>query len=271
MTAIAVDDNSLSLDYLETILETTSQFSKIVKFSNAQDALDWLYDNSAEVAFLDIEMSGMNGLALAAEVRKMRSECKVIFVTSNPKYAIEAFQMHVSGYIVKPVTKEAILKELDFIKQNSVPAKAQKKQVQGPSKLQVNCFGNFDVFYNGEALKFTRSKTKELLAYLVLKKGTNCSLGEVAANLYEEREDTPALQSQLRNLVADLNKTLETVGMSELLVKTRGFVSIKTALLECDYYDFLNGDPNAVNAYCGEFMSQYSWAEFTLGYLERNL
>ena len=55
----------------------------------------------------------------------------------------------------------------------------------------------------------------------------------------------------------------------DVLVKRRNSFSVDCARVECDYFRFLEGDMAAVHAYRGEYLSQYSWAEMTLGNLER--
>ena len=77
--------------------------------------------------------------------------------------------------------------------------------------------------------------------------------------------------SYLKNLRHDLANTLESLGCSEALVRRRGMIGIVTSEIDCDYYDFLAGKPGAEMSYGGEYMSQYSWAEYTNGELERLL
>ena len=57
-------------------------------------------------------------------------------------------------------------------------------------------------------------------------------------------------------------------------MKNRQGILVNTHIVDCDYYRFLEGDVRAVNSFTGQYMSAYSWAEFTVGYLEhqtRNL
>ena len=93
-------------------------------------------------------------------------------------------------------------------------------------------------------------------------------MAELAAVLFEDKEDGLSVQSQIRNLVASMRKTFSSLGCPDLFNKSRGYISIKTDLTDCDYYSFMNGDSDAINEYSGEYMAQYSWAEFTVGYLE---
>ena len=275
MTVVAVDDEEISLMCLEAVLDSMDDVDKVLTFSNAEDTIDYFKTGKADAAFLDIQLylSGgtLNGLMLAAKIKELCPECHVVFVTSCPEYAVDAFKLHVSGYIVKPVTREAARKELDYIimeKRAASNARGFVEEKEEESKVRVQCFGNFEVFWKNKPVVFQLSKAKELFAYLVHRKGASVSMAELAAVLFEDKEDGLSVQSQIRNLVASMRKTFSSLGCPDLFNKSRGYISIKTDLINCDYYSFMNGDSDAINEYSGEYMAQYSWAEFTVGYLE---
>lgn len=275
MTVVAVDDEEISLMCLEAVLDSMDDVDKVLTFSNAEDTIDYFKTGKADAAFLDIQLylSGgtLNGLMLAAKIKELCPECHVVFVTSCPEYAVDAFKLHVSGYIVKPVTREAARKELDYIimeKRAASNARGFVEEKEEEPKVRVQCFGNFEVFWKNKPVVFQLSKAKELFAYLVHRKGASVSMAELAAVLFEDKEDGLSVQSQIRNLVASMRKTFSSLGCPDLFNKSRGYISIKTDLINCDYYSFMNGDSDAINEYSGEYMAQYSWAEFTVGYLE---
>ena len=275
MTVVAVDDEEISLMCLEAVLDSMEDVDKVLTFSNAEDTIDYFKTGKADAAFLDIQLylSGgtLNGLMLAAKIKELCPECHVVFVTSCPEYAVDAFKLHVSGYIVKPVTREAARKELDYIimeKRAASNARGFVEEKEEEPKVRVQCFGNFEVFWKNKPIIFQLSKAKELFAYLVHRKGASVSMAELAAVLFEDKEDGLSVQSQIRNLVASMRKTFSSLGCPDLFNKSRGYISIKTDLIDCDYYSFMNGDSDAINEYSGEYMAQYSWAEFTVGYLE---
>ena len=275
MTVVAVDDEEISLMCLEAVLDSMDDVDKVLTFSNAEDTIDYFKTGKADAAFLDIQLylSGgtLNGLMLAAKIKELCPECHVVFVTSCPEYAVDAFKLHVSGYIVKPVTREAARKELDYIimeKRAASNARGFVEEKEEEPKVRVQCFGNFEVFWKNKPIIFQLSKAKELFAYLVHRKGASVSMAELAAVLFEDKEDGLSVQSQIRNLVASMRKTFSSLGCPDLFNKSRGYISIKTDLIDCDYYSFMNGDSVAINEYSGEDMAQYSWAEFTVGYLE---
>ena len=275
MTVVAVDDEEISLMCLEAVLDSMDDVDKVLTFSNAEDTIDYFKTGKADAAFLDIQLylSGgtLNGLMLAAKIKELCPDCHVVFVTSCPEYAVDAFKLHVSGYIVKPVTREAARKELDYIimeKRAASNARGFIEEKEEEPKVRVQCFGNFEVFWKNKLVVFQLSKAKELFAYLVHRKGASVSMAELAAVLFEDKEDGLSVQSQIRNLVASMRKTFSSLGCPDLFNKSRGYISIKTDLINCDYYSFMNGDSDAINEYSGEYMAQYSWAEFTVGYLE---
>ena len=275
MTVVAVDDEEISLMCLEAVLDSMDDVDKVLTFSNAEDTIDYFKTGKADAAFLDIQLylSGgtLNGLMLAAKIKELCPECHVVFVTSCPEYAVDAFKLHVSGYIVKPVTREAARKELDYIimeKRAASNARGFVEEKEEEPKVRVQCFGNFEVFWKNKPIIFQLSKAKELFAYLVHRKGASVSMAELAAVLFEDKEDGLSVQSQIRNLVASMRKTFSSLGCPDLFNKSRGYIPIKTDLTDCDYYSFMNGDSDAINEYSGEYMAQYSWAEFTVGYLE---
>ena len=270
MKVIAVDDNELSLEILVAQLRTVEAFSEVKAFMSSEDALEWLRSNPVDFAFLDIMMNSMDGIELAKNIRAILPEVKIIFCSASDEYAMDAFRVHADGYLTKPVSQKSLHEELDFLFKR-LNLDVNKETVENEKRLQVQCFGNFDVYYDGLPLHFKYQKSKELMAYLIHRNGASCSVRELVAVLYEDLDDSPSLQSQLRTLISELNKTLKSVGQEDVLYRQRGAVSILPDKISCDYYDFLAGNEEAVRKYSGEYMVQYPWADTTAAYLERSL
>lgn len=265
MKVIAVDDEQIALDNLKLTLSEIKEITEVTVFRSPKKALEWLESHSADVAFLDIRMRQLDGLNMAKQVKDLQPDCAVIFVTGYEQYAFQAIQLHVSGYLMKPVLAEDILRELDYIR--TLPsAPAQEGQ-----KLKIQCFGNFEVFADGEPLKFKYSKTKELMAYLVDRGGAFCTNGELIAVLWRDDADIHRHSSHFRNLRSDLFTVLSAAGCGDTVRKQRGLMAVVPDKIECDYFAWRKGEICAVNAYRGEYMAQYSWGEFTLGDIEMSV
>lgn len=262
MIVLAVDDEQIALDNLKMTLSECAGITEVSSFRFPKKALEWLEEHAPDIAFLDINMKQMSGLELAKQLKELRPGCAVVFVTGYSEYAVQAFQLRASGYLMKPVTAEDLRRELDHALQFSTAPMAKNSQIR------VQTFGNFEVFADEKPLKFRYAKTKECFAYLVDRKGASVNTGELCAVLWEDKVDTPAMRSQLRNLLSDLVKTLSGVQAQGLIIKTRNSFAVDAEKLDCDFYRFLKQDASAVNEYMGQYMLQYSWAEMTIGYLE---
>lgn len=268
MNIIIVDDETRILRHTESIIRDVFPYHRIWCFDNPDDAIVYASANHIDIAFLDIEMGGMNGLELAKRLKDIYAKTNIIFATVHSEYALNAYALQASDYLLKPVNKDMILKAIDTLRFLPEPAVSEEPAT---SLLTVQCFGNFDVFKGGRLLHFPRSKSKELLAYLIHKRGTSCTIKEIAAVLFEGKEDSSLLQKQIQVIIADMMKVLKKEGAQELIIKSYNNIAVNPLRVICDYYRFLQGETKAVNTYMGEYMSNYSWAEFALDYLDRKM
>ena len=260
MRIFAIDDEPKMLRMLHDAIAEAEPEAEILAFSSAADVTEALPDpeKRPDVVFSDIELPGMSGLTLAVKIKEAAPDTRIIFVTGYDQYALEAYRLHAHGYVMKPVDAAAIREELDQIPHLPKPK---------PQTLYVQCFGFFEVFWQGEPLPFQRRRTKELLAFLVDRKGAACTAEEIATALWEGETDSTKTKHQIRNLVSDLRATLKKIGMEDLLIRRSGVLAIRAEQIDCDYYQMLSGNSDALNAYHGEYMTQYSWAEMTSGKL----
>lgn len=261
MLIYAIDDEPRSLQQLHSAIAEAAPDADIRDFALASDALHAIRKTGAgpRVVFTDIEMPPPDGLAFAAELRTLSPDTRVVFVTGHGEYALDAFRVHASGYILKPVRAERIREELD----NIAPVGGDL-----PDGLFVRCFGSFEVFWNGRPLQFRRRRTRELLAFLIDRRGGFCTAEEIASTLWEDAEDMSAAKHRLRQLVSDLKNTLAQIGMEDVLIRRSGQLAIARDRVDCDYFRMLDRDARYVGAFTGEYMSQYSWAELTTGQLQ---
>ncbi|MBQ9607625.1 MAG: response regulator [Lachnospiraceae bacterium] len=244
----------------KSVIEEAVPDAEVITWDNAESALQELRSKKKypDIVFSDIEMPGVSGLELAIRVKEITPDTRIVFVTGFSQYALDAFKIHAHGYLLKPATPEQILEEITAIK---------RKPEEKKEKLQIQCFGNFEVFWNGRPVSFTRHQTKELFAYLIDRNGAACTVEELAAILWEDEDDVKSMGARIRNLISDLKHTLEEIGMEDLMYRRRGLIAIQKDRIDCDYYRMLAGDMDAVNAFRGEYMSQYSWASITEGTL----
>ena len=255
MIAIAVDDEALMLRALVGAISVSPDITGVFKFSDCEKALSFVKENPVNVAFLDINMRGMGGLALAEKIVSVCPDCKIVFCTGYEEYAVPAFKLHASGYLMKPISAQDVQGEIDNIK-----GVRQKEKL-----LKVKCFGNFEVFAKDEPLQFKRSKTKELFAFLVDRNGAGMTAKQICVVLFPDDTDDGKNVAYLRQLVLDLKNTLKTVGAESVFCHDTPCYRVNTNLLKCDYFSHVEtGKPE----FYGEYMTQYSWAEETCAMLQ---
>ena len=260
MNILCVDDERLALDALTDAVKEVLPQATIFAFRFGREAIAKAEQVSIDVAFLDIEMREVNGLELAKRLKDICRTTNIVFITGYEDYALDAFGLNASGYLLKPVSAQGVKDAMENLRKPIMP-----KQL---ANLRVQCFGNFEVFLNKVPVRFKYSKTKELFAYLIDRKGAICTCGELMAILWED-EAGENKRSYLSNLISDLFNTFSLLGVENVVMKRRGMLYVVPEKVSCDYYDWNSGLEYAINAYGGEYMNQYSWAEMTLSAIER--
>ena len=253
---LVVDDEQVIREGAARVIAECVPDAEITACAAPSEALEKIEEKAFDVAFLDIEMPGMNGIELAKRIRDASPDTNIIFSTAYPEYAGDAFGLHASGYITKPLTRDKVMAEISDLRH------PVEKKDRG---LRVRAFGNFEVFYDGKPLHFRYTKTKELLAYLIDRNCAVVDIGEIRAILWDDDEDRTSYIKQIRK---DLSDTLKSIGYGDAIVIIRGGIGVVPGKISCDYFDYLAGDSEGEAAYHGEYMQQYSWSEMTHGSLE---
>ena len=134
--------------------------------------------------------------------------------------------------------------------------------------LEAKTFGNFTLLFNDKVINFSRTKSKKLIAYLIYKNGSSVQTKELLSVLYGEHADSAHYGASLRNLIVDIKQSFAKLEIQKFFISEYNNFRINPEVIKCDYYDFLADDDQAKKNFAGEFMSQYSWAEETTGFLE---
>lgn len=252
MRAICVDDEELVLQLIVSLCREITLLTDVKGFGSAEQALTYLEEQEADLAILDIDMPDMNGIELAMHIKDRHPNTAILFLTGYEQYALDAFSVHASGYLLKPISREKLAYEIDYA------LAGRKKRIT--SHITARTFGEFDLFVDGEVVPFARSKSKELLAYLIDRQGCSVNRPAVFAALWEDELYDRSKQKYLDVVIRSLRDTLAANGISEILELKHGTLRILPDKLDCDMYRFFDGDTDAINAYRGEYMNGYTWA-----------
>lgn len=257
MRSIIVDDESYCADYLENLCMDISGLQVVGKFWNPLEARDFLLHNQVDLAFLDIDMPGLNGISFAAELHNLHPELGIIFVTGYEQYALEAFRTDAVSYLLKPCDSGELAHAVE---------KAIRLMPSRKTRLEVRTFGRFAVFIDGEPYRFANRKAQELLALLIDRQGGIVTMEQAVSLLWEDHPYDSTVKQLYRKAVICMNQ-LSAQKQLDFFVSNRGSCHIIPSAITCDYFDLLKGIPEARSKFCGEYLLDYSWGEDTLGRL----
>ena len=117
-----VDDEMPARNELISVLEEIENVEVVAEFATGRGFLEFLKKDSVDMVFMDIEMPGMTGIQTVQLMEKMSDELlsmpRVVFSTGFAQFAIQAFDMAVFDYILKPYTEERIRKTIARVKQS---------------------------------------------------------------------------------------------------------------------------------------------------------
>lgn len=261
MVIVAVDDEYLMLQNLIDCIKDVVPDALIVPFQKATEAEEYVKEHDVDIVFLDIQMRGTNGIELAKKIKMIHPLVNFIFCTGYDEYIMEAVNnIRCSGYLLKPITSEQVRNELNNLR-NPIAEKPNEDQ-----KLVVKCFGNFEVFYNGTPLNFSVAKSKEMFAYLIDRSGSMCTNSEIVSVLWEDGQSHFSYFKKMRKGLVD---TFVEIGLEDVLIFNRGCMGIQKDKIDCDFYKWNDNLPEGINAYHGEYMTQYGWAANTKNMIEK--
>lgn len=113
---IVVEDLPVLLAGFVRLLGAELPGAEVTGFSSAAKALAFAREIRISLAFLDIELSGEDGLSLSMELTDLQPNVNIIFLTSHADYMRAALNNHCSGYILKPLTPEKIRHEIAHLR-----------------------------------------------------------------------------------------------------------------------------------------------------------
>jgi len=130
MKCIIVDDNKMARLALKQLVSQMSNVDLVAECNDAAEALDILNSNQVDLLLLDIEMPGMTGLDLIKKLGNAKP--LIIFTTAKKDYAVEAFELNVIDYLIKPIAlprlKQAIDKAQEALDSNKQEVKVEEQE-----------------------------------------------------------------------------------------------------------------------------------------------
>lgn len=237
LKAVAVDGEIIALERFSRIIRQMKNVSLTGSFTRPSEALDLIQNHDVDTVFLDIEMPGINGLELAERIFEIKPHIEIVFVTAYDHYALQAFQVHAIGYLLKPMSLDDVENQITAIikRRQAMPHQSVTNQ------FTVQCLGNFRSFPQGphcEPLHWRTAKAEELFALLLHHQGQPVSREKIVDTLWPEMDLTKTSQ-HLYTTIWYIRNTLDAIGCGDMLIRARGSYYIKLDGLQCDAVEFM--------------------------------
>ncbi len=277
--AIAVDDEKLSLMRIERILREIPGVRFLEAYQNPSEAAAHDAVLEADVAFLDVEMPELDGLALSELLVEKNPNLEVIFVTAHEKYALQAYQLNAIGYLLKPVQFDDVRRHIERV--SRYKRIVRERQAAAP---HFKVFGQFYLFIQpNEVAAFRTEKTEELLALLLSQRGKPVSRDYICALLWPDMTEERAVRNFHTTAYNIRNRFCET-GITDILLRNLDSYRINSDRVTSDLDVFcaalhLPNDTKervqtlerALQVYDGVFMEgrDYVWLVEHQAYYER--
>ena len=172
MYILIISNNQKEINLIKKSLSKYFTSPRYLITDNEVDARDMIDNNQISLALIGVKDS--EDINIAKIIAKKNPVVNIIFISDTKDYAYDAFETYASGYIIAPVREEKLEENLLHLRFQLT--ESTKKRVE------IQCFGKFEMFLDGKSIKFGRSKTKELLAYLIDRNGTMCDNNELLLN-----------------------------------------------------------------------------------------
>lgn len=254
MKIISVDDEQGCLEAFRIICEEIPEVEYIAGFNNPETALDYMRHHPVDITFLDIEMPVMNGLEMAKQIRAIQPESAVVFVTAYEHYAVQAFAVDASGYILKPYEKSEIVQKILDVSGGTT---------QKAKTVSVHTFYGFELFVNGQRIHFSSTKARELLALLVDLRGDVLTTQQAIKLLWPDRECDSKTKALYRMAVSSLKKVLAEADISEVFIDQWSNKGLRTSRIHCDSWILLEAGAVSKDFQPDSYLPMYEWAQPT--------
>jgi DNA-binding LytR/AlgR family response regulator len=139
LSCIIVEDEKPAQEVLRSYIQKTEWIELKAVFSEAVSAMEYLQSNDVDLMFLDIQMPVLTGVDF---LKAMKMSPQVIITSAYSEYAIEAFELDVRDYLMKPFSFDRFLKAVGRVSQKPAPSSVHQLQ---PSAQHERSFAFFNV------------------------------------------------------------------------------------------------------------------------------
>ncbi|WP_197276466.1 response regulator [Bacillus sp. JCM 19034] len=214
--AIIIDDEPLAIQLLQSKLEGMKEYSIVGTYVSGVDLQEKVDVVDFDVAFIDINMKGINGIDLAEFLLSKKEKLQVVFVTAYEEYAVRAFELHAVDYLLKPVSNQRLEKTTKRLLE-TVTLFHSEDEVRESGTVSIGCFLELMVYHNQDLVSWKTSKVKELFAFLLTHHKQYIDRDLIIEALWPN-DDYKKSKIHLHTCIYHLRKLLRTLGFDQAIL-----------------------------------------------------
>jgi Response regulator containing CheY-like receiver and SARP domains len=227
---LLVDDEEDALDLLEILLGQIGDVKVVGRYINPIQAIEALGQSPVDAVFLDNQMPGMMGTEAARTIRQTMPQMPIVFTTAYAEYAVEAFEIQSTDYLLKPFTMDRLQNAVARIQQSLSQSAFQASLNEiHPLVPVIQCLGGFHIQLPGNGNKMLSWKTqkeKELCAFLIHHEGKPASTALIIESIWPGYDLNKA-KTYLYTCLSYLRRSLEENNIPIRIRKAdQGFVAV---------------------------------------------
>ncbi|MCG5102102.1 response regulator [Oceanobacillus alkalisoli] len=277
MRVVCIDDEQLALRYIERQLAKIAEVEVIGSFVNPLEGKEFILREKPDVVFLDIDMTPVNGMEIAEKILEKLPDVILVFVTAYEAYAVNAFELNATDYIVKPLKFERLELTVNRIKNQL--QNQHKRIITYPQSLRIKMTPSLafetepDVF---EPLPWRTAKTQELFIFLLQNHDVVIEKSAIIELLWDDY-DLEKAYSLLYTTIYNIRKQIKPYQKHIMLHNHSYGYLLELTQVEIDYVEWskaigalpdLTADTvgdyeRAMEMYAGTYLANYdyTWLE----------
>ncbi|PAE18472.1 hypothetical protein CHH80_21405 [Bacillus sp. 7504-2] len=266
MRVSILDDEPYAIEVLKDLLQSLNDVEIVGTFTNPYTAMEQLPHLQVDVLFLDIELGERHGIELAEWLHWEFEHLEVVFVTAHPEYALDAFEVSVIDYLLKPVKRNRLQKTITKIREKLEMYEKLQKAASQSKELYIYTMGSFRLLDSkGDDVSWRTKKVKELFVYLWHFRDKPVHKAKVIEDLWPEMRADKAI-SLLHTTVYQLRKTVRAAGVQknplkfnndhyQLMISPESDVTEILKICEQDVIDHASVE-KLLNLYDGDYLEE---------------
>lgn len=260
---VIIDDERNSIQEIEFYLKDYSEVEVVSTYTNPARALEDIDKVKPDLVLIDIKMPQMSGIDAAARILEQLPAAEIVFITAYDRYAVDAFEIEATDYILKPILQERFDKTMGRI-YKKLPQKTKTLN----RNLSIRIFGSFRIGWEKEEpIRWRTENTKQLFVYLLMNAGHEMAKEQIIDALWSDMNVDSAVK-MVHNGIYYIRKILNDYGVGRDEIMLHGNYCLNLGNVDFDLFRWerlkkiplSELEPDMIDdIYQGDYLEEVDW------------